>query len=226
MLEELEKTFIKHRNAENAEGMYNYMRQQFDFYGIKMTPRRKLVKDFFSSTKPLDHDELLEMARELYEKDQREFHHTAIEMLLKHLKPKDLKKEDIEFFEWLICTHSWWDTVDVIAPRLVRDYFLTYPDQMNEIVDRWLSSENKWLVRSAILFQLKMKEDVDLPYLFEIILQATGTQEFFINKAIGWILREHGKRRPEEIKDFVERNEHLLHPLAIREGTRLLNKDQ
>lgn len=222
LIQEVEAIFRDYGNAEFAESMHNYVRQQFDFYGIKMTPRRIMLKSFFAQTKQLSHDDLLELAKKMYERSEREFHHTAIEVLDKQLKPKDLIESDIQFFEWLIGQHSWWDTIDVIAPRLVRDYFYAFPHQRDKIVDRWLTSGDRWLVRSAILFQLKMKEDVDFPYLFEVIKRATGTSEFFINKAIGWILREHGKRHPDRIREFIRANEEILHPLSIREGMRKL----
>ena len=138
------------------------------------------------------------------------------------MKEKDMEVEDIVLFEWLIRQHSWWDTVDVIAPRLMGRYFLKFPNERERKVEEWLASGNKWLIRSAILFQLKYRDKVDLDFLFSIIKRACGTKEFFINKAIGWILRENSKSRPNEIKEFIEDNRDKLAPLSIKEGLRLM----
>ena len=91
------------------------------------------------------------------------------------------------------------------------------------VTDEWIGSGNLWLIRSAILFQLKYKEGTDLDFLFSLILRTCSSSEFFINKAIGWVLRENSRRVPNEIRNFVHVNREKLAPLSIKEGLRLID---
>ncbi|MBN4072427.1 DNA alkylation repair protein [Crocinitomix catalasitica] len=222
LISRLDKTFLKHKNGEFAQQMSDYMRGKFSFYGIKMDFRREICKEFFNAAKQLGRDDLLYLSKTLYQRVEREYHHNAVEILDKFLKAQMIEKKDIKFFEWLVCTNSWWDTVDVVAPRLMRLYFDVLPEEKDKKVNEWFSSDNIWLIRSAILIHLKQKEKTDMDFLFSVILRASSTDEFFINKAIGWILRENSKRIPDEIAAFVKKNESKLHPLAIREGMRIV----
>src|SRR5699024_9475553 len=110
------------------------------------------------------------------------------------IKNKKLLKEcHITLIEHIITTKSWWDTVDAIATHLVGELFAKYPHLITEKGDNWLRLENIWLQRSMILFQLKYKEKTNEDLLYSIIKQLKHIDEFFIQKAIGWSLREHSK---------------------------------
>jgi 3-methyladenine DNA glycosylase AlkD len=216
--------FHKHSNSKNAQEMAAYMRGKFSFFGIKTDQRRELCKPFFESSKTWDNAKVVEVARHLYTLPQRECHHAAVELLQKRIKPKDFVLEDIVLFEWFIRNNSWWDTVDFVAPKLCGPWFMKFPEERGRVVDGWFKSRNFWLIRSAILFQLKYKDKTDLDFLFEIILRCQGSDEFFINKAIGWMLRENSKRVPKEIKAFVTKNKEKLAPLSVREALRIIKK--
>ena len=99
---------------------------------------------------------------------------------------------------------SWWDTIDFISTKLVAQYFISFPEKRDEVIDRWISSGNLWLRRSAILFQLKYKDRMDIHFLVGIIERLIPSQEFFINKAIGWVLREYAKTNPGWVQSYVE----------------------
>lgn len=117
--------------------------------------------------------------------------------------------------EWLISTKSWWDTVDAIAPKPVGKIAASYPEVIEETLDGWAVHENMWLRRAAILFQLKYKEKTDDALLYRYILKNADSKEFFIQKAIGWALREYSKTNPASVKEFIEN--HKLAPLSVRE---------
>ena len=121
----------------------------------------------------------------------------------------------------MITHKSWWDTVDFIAANLVGPYFKSFPGQREKITGKWLSSNNMWLQRSVLLFQLKYKDSLDTDFLADTIHSLTGSEEFFINKAIGWILREYSKTNPQWVRQFVQATS--LHPLSKREGLRLIS---
>ncbi len=95
-----------------------------------------------------------------------------------------------------------------------------FPEQRDKHVGRWLESNNICLQRSCLLFQLKYKDDLDTKFLSHIIQPLLGSKEFFINKAIGWVLREYSKTNPEWVMTFT--NKTVLSPLSEREAVRLI----
>jgi len=103
---------------------------------------------------------------------------------------------------------------------LMGDYFKMYPEQIKKYVDKWLASGNMWLQRSALLFQLKYKKDLDEELMAYTINNLLGSKEFFINKAIGWMLREYSRTNPDWVIEFADKTE--LNNLSKREALRLI----
>lgn len=159
------------------------------------------------------------VVKTLWQKPEREYQYAAQELAAKYLRHSD--KRDIDLFEWMITTKSWWDTVDFIASTIVGNYFKHFPDQLPEKNEDWLHSGDIWLQRTTLIFQLKYKEKVDEQLLVDNIRRLNGTNEFFINKAIGWALREYGKVNPEWVSDFTNQNN--LSNLSRREALKRLN---
>jgi 3-methyladenine DNA glycosylase AlkD len=208
-------------HVDNATKMQAYMKGRFSYFGIKSTERRIIAKPFIKAAQELPKSDLKQLVLELYQQPQRELHYIALEICIPYFK-KQTEVSDILFFETLAKQNQWWDTIDVIAPKLMANYFMKYPTKRQTYVDKWLSSEDKWLVRCALLFQLKYKTNTDLALLFETIIRIPPTNEFFINKAIGWMLRENSRLFPEAIIDFVRDNDAQLSNLSKKEALRLL----
>ena len=199
--------------------MSKYMKGQFPFCGIKTLLRRALHKHAVT----LHRDEVKQQPREialaLFERAEREYHYSAIEILIKELD-RNFVLEDIVLIEYLLATHSWWDSVDTISKFLLGGYLRQYPQETNNIVGRFSSSHNMWLNRATILFQLGYKTSTDSELLFSQCLKHKGSKEFFIQKAIGWALREYAKSHPDAVKKFVARAH--LKPLSTREALKNL----
>jgi 3-methyladenine DNA glycosylase AlkD len=98
---------------------------------------------------------------------------------------------------------------------------LKFPE-VNETLLAWSVDENIWLRRIAIDHQLSRKEKTDTALLETVIKNNFGQTEFFINKAIGWILRQYSKTNPQWVKDFIDKYRDSLAPLSIREGSKYL----
>jgi 3-methyladenine DNA glycosylase AlkD len=198
----LEKAFQKNSNAENAVAMSKYMKNNFQFFGIKTEERRQIFKAIWSENQNEVSNNPREIALALYSKKERELHYCALEILIKKLKNNYIK-EDILLVEKLIIVNSWWDSVDVIAKFILGDYLLQFPSKTNTVISRFSNSENMWLNRSVILFQLGYKEKTNFDLLKSICEKHKTSSEFFIQKAIGWALREYAKTNPEAVRDFV-----------------------
>ena len=130
----------------------------------------------------------VDFVKALWEKDEREYQYAAIDYLSRTLKKLD--KAHLPLIEELIVTKSWWDTVDLLATKPVGTIARKHPEVISETIETYAFGEHLWLRRTAILFQLKYKEHTDEELLYRYIRQNQTSKEFFIQKAIGWALRE------------------------------------
>jgi 3-methyladenine DNA glycosylase AlkD len=214
-INKLETAFKEKSNPENALAMAKYMRNHFSFFGMKTEERRQIFKTICKENQLEISENPREIALKLYSKKDRELHYCAIEILIKQLKG-NYKKEDIKLIEKLLITNSWWDSVDTIAKNILGDYLLEHPLEIQNVTERFSNSENMWLNRSAILFQLGYKQKTNFDLLKSECEKHKNSNEFFIQKALGWALREYAKTNPEAVKNFVNNSD--LKPLSKKEA--------
>ncbi len=207
-------------DAENALTMAHYMKDHFEFYGIKSEYRKMICKNFLSEYGMPPINETENLVKELWKYDEREYQYFAIGLLERQIR--QATPDHIKLLEFMLINKSWWDTVDLIASHLVGSLFAQYPELISQYTGKWVESDNKWLKRAALLYQLKYKEKTNKTLLFDMIYQLKNEKEFFIQKAIGWILREYSKTDPRSVKNFVKRSS--LAPLSEREAMRIINK--
>lgn len=212
--------FGEHRNRELAGPMEAYMKNHFPFLGIKSPLRKELLREQFREYALPEPSELFVEAKKLYELPEREYQYAAIALIDK--MKKELTTDDFPMLLHFIESKSWWDSVDSIAPHFVGHIVKLDREYGENIMLEWSLSENIWTNRSAILHQLKFKEQTDEELLFKVILQHSESGEFFIQKAIGWALREYTKTNPIVVKRFVEGN--TLKPLSRREALKHIGK--
>lgn len=194
------RMFATHANPEAAEPMKRYMKDHFPFLGIKTPIRRELSKRLFQEQGIPDEWEQAVLA--LWALPEREYQYLALDLLAK--VKKRLTPGHIGFIEGLITAKSWWDTVDFLASHMVGTLFRANPDLVAPYTSRWMAGPDMWLQRTAILFQLSYKDKTDQELLFRFIRASTDSEEFFIQKAIGWSLREYAKTNPLEVRQFVD----------------------
>lgn len=215
----LYEAFEANGNAENALAMKAYMKNRYEFFGIKSNERRELQQAFLAEHgQPKTFD--IEIFLSLWDAEQREFQMFGLDLLRRHAKKA--QENDLKLIEQLIVTKSWWDTVDGLASWVCGPYFLKFPEKMYPITDAWAVSDNMWLRRTSIIFQLGYKCKTDTTLLLNHIEKNLGTKEFFINKAIGWSLREYAKTDSEFVRYHVNRMKIELHPLSFREALKNL----
>ncbi len=216
---EIEMHFRKECNREFAVPMENYMKNNFSFLGIKTEKRRAIVKLVYEHHKTEIKLNFRTIAWELFQMNEREFHQTAIDLLIKEIK-KNYAKDDINLIEKFIITNSWWDSVDTLSKYLLGGYLQQFPSEIFKVIERFSNANNMWLNRSAILFQLSYKEKTNFDILKSECEKHKHSNEFFIQKAIGWALRDYSRFNPSNVIDYV--NSTNLKPLSKREALRLL----
>ncbi len=219
-LKPLQQLFEQNADEAIAVGAKKYMRNRYEFYGIKSPLRKEIIRQFYKENGLPDYDKVEEIVKDCWQQPQCEFQYFAMEMLKKIAKKAG--KERIELYEFTIVNKSWWDTVDFIAANLVGTHFKLFPEMTIPSASKWIDSDNMWLQRTAILFQLKYKKDTDTKLLTGFIDKMQGSKEFFINKAIGWALREYSKTNAEWVINFTENTQ--LANLSKREALKWLNR--
>ena len=222
MSEYVDTLDIQFRSSKNEEVRIQqkaYMKGKFDFFGIKSPLRHELSKPFLHKDYLPAKKELHKLVKEMWLKPERDFQYFGQTFCSKYTK--QFEEKDIDLLEYMIVTKSWWDTIDFIASNLVGPFFKKYPDLRDSTIKKWMASNNMWLQRSCLLFQLKYKDGVDKDLLAELIQQLTGGKEFFINKAIGWSLRSYSRVDPDWVKAFVDNRE--LSNLSKREALKLMS---
>jgi 3-methyladenine DNA glycosylase AlkD len=216
-IDNLDQALKKHRNPAYAVLMANYMKNNFSFLGIKTEERRAILKNILPNYKDQIKTDFRQIVWELYNKTEREFHYCAMDIIQKEIKKKFVEN-DIDFIERLIITNSWWDSVDFFAKYLLGGYLQQFPEKTLAVIESFSNDTNMWLNRSAILFQLSYKAKTNFDILKSECEKHKESKEFFIQKAIGWALREYGKFNPNGVKEYVLYTN--LKPLSHREALR------
>ena len=214
----LKDLFEKNADPSQAPGMKKYMRDQFEYLGIKSPQFKVLMKEFLSTNGLPPINNLDVILRDLWSLPQREFQYTATSLL--GMCEKELPAQFIKTLEFMIITKSWWDTVDTISGGTLGVHFRRFPGVRGKYLAKWRKSDNFWLRRAAILFQLNYKKETDFDLLCDIIRENLDSKEFFINKAIGWALRQYARTDPKAVRNFVKAAP--LHPLSRREAMKHL----
>ena len=209
--------FEENRNELLAESMSKYMQDKFRFLGVRGATRTEIYKKYFPDarkTKTIDWD----FVESCWNKEEREFQYVVV-YYLKAMQ-KFLKREDISRLKYLIVTKSWWDTVDLLA-KVIGSLVIRI-EGYDKIMLEWSKDSNIWLRRVAILYQLSLKDKVDEIILDKILVDNLGDNEFFINKAVGWALRDYSKFNPEWVREFIKKNKDNMANLSIREASKYI----
>ncbi|MGF2385490.1 DNA alkylation repair protein [Lentilactobacillus otakiensis] len=204
-------------NKENQAPMERYMRNQFKFLGLKTPQRKAASKDLVRESKQLSIPEVMQEIATLYDREEREYQYVAIDIAYANVKR--LSFADIQTLTQYIQVKSWWDTVDTWR-KVFGTFVVLYPEEKQRVFDLFYQHPNLWMRRVAIILQLLEKDTLDTDLLTKAIVYDIDTDEFFIQKAIGWALRNYSKFNPDWVRNFVAN--HDLSKLAIREGTKYL----
>lgn len=216
---EVRKRFEENADPENAVKMAKYMRNRFIFYGIPTPKRKKLYRDFLKEEK---RNKIIDWGflDQCYDDEHREFQYLVTDYLseLNSL----LTYDDIPAIRKYIDRKQWWDTIDsldqVIGKIGLRD------ERVDALMLEWSTDEDFWVRRIAIDHQLLRKDKTNTVLLEKIIVNNFGSDEFFINKAIGWSLRDYSKTDLEWVRDFIERYRNRMDKLSIREAGKYIKE--
>lgn len=215
--------FAQHANPQQAQKMSAYQRHLFPFFGIPAPLRRSLSKDFLREKANQDKIDW-GWVYDMWAYDKREAQYLACDYLGQKKVSRHLVLSDLQHLQQLITSKSWWDSVDaldeIVAVLLLKDV------RTKKVILKWAQADNFWLRRVAIDCQLGLKENVDRELLATVIgYNLAGSRfdkEFFVNKAIGWVLRDYAKYNPDWVRDFIQSHQSDLSSLSLREASKYL----
>ena len=199
--------------------MKKYMKGRYVYFGIKSPARKELYREHKLNHGLIPARNTIEIVKWCWQQPQREYQYFAMAFLGKVANKAD--KKIIDLYVYLITHKSWWDTVDFVAINLVGAYLKLFPERTTELTSTWMNSDDMWLQRTCLLFQLKYKSATDIKLMHKFISQLSSSKEFFIRKAIGWSLREYSKVNPDFVANYVANN--CLSGLSSREALKWMN---
>lgn len=223
MVVQLQEEMKKARDPEKAAGMQAYMKTRQAFYGIQATPRRRLFKAAARKFKDITRQEYEQIIFELWNGRYREDMYQALEVAEHYKAYRDERVWPI--YERLIRSASNWDTLDWIAGKLVSSLLLQHRAFEQDLV-KWSKDENFWVRRASLLAHLRHRDKTNRQLLSETILLLCHEKEFFIRKAIGWVLRDYSYANPEWVANFVEKHQDSLSGLSKREALKRINSQE
>jgi 3-methyladenine DNA glycosylase AlkD len=219
-VESVRIAFQQAENPHNAADMSAYMKNHFPFHGISSQHRTELLKDLLSTNNLPKHADLKPICEQLWQLPEREYAYAALSLLAKCNKL--LQPSDYPWLIELITQRSWWDSVDTLAGNVLSGMVNRYPTTLWPIFEPLIASNNFWLNRTAIIVQLKSRNNTDVTFLSAAILPHMQNKEFFLRKAIGWSLRQYARYNPQWVIDFVQQYQELLSGLSKREALKRL----
>jgi 3-methyladenine DNA glycosylase AlkD len=206
---------------ERAVSEKAYLKSDLEFAGTTVWQIRSVAKEVAGEGLRLGHDELQALVEELWTKPMHERRMAAVVLL--ELHPRLLGVEDLELVERLVRESRTWALVDGLATDVVGKIALKHPVEISPILDRWATDSDFWVRRTALLAELQpLRAGAPFDRFAAHADAMLDEPEFFIRKAIGWVLRETEKRRPDEVIAWLAPRTHRASGVTMREAVRYL----
>jgi 3-methyladenine DNA glycosylase AlkD len=214
---------------ERAIAEQAYLKSDLEFSGTTVPALRAVLVQWRKDWPHLTHDDLTTLIRALWASPVYECRQSAV--ILLERSTRMLRSDDIGLLEDLLRTSHTWALVDGLAANVVGDLVQRFP-ALNTTLDRWAADEDFWIRRSALLALLvplrRGTDDSDggsggdFPRFARYADQMLDEREFFIRKAIGWVLRETAKRRPDLVAAWLAPRLHRASGVTVREAVKPL----
>ncbi len=231
-LKEVEKACRKFRQAmhashdpERAKQEKRYLKSPYKFYGVNVPFLRKLAKDYARANpqgnSKASREFVFTLSKALWEGKYHQEKSLAIMVLEQY--PQYLDTEAIPFIEQMLGECNGWDHADWISINLFGQVLASDISAKRHLI-RWSGAWPLWQRRASMTAQIKLLRSGagDRDIFYRIARGMLGEKEFFIRKAIGWVVREISKADPEAARDFLLEIKTKASGLTLREGAKRL----
>jgi 3-methyladenine DNA glycosylase AlkD len=208
--------------AERAAQEKRYLKSDLEHLGVTVPALRKVVVAFLRAHPGFDRDDVMGLARALWKKPIHERRAAAVEVL--ELRKSLLRSEDIDLVEALLRESRGWALVDTLAASVAGDLVERFPQKLGAVLDGWAKDSDFWLRRSALLALLLplRRGGGDFERFCRYADAMLVEKEFFIRKAIGWVLRDTAKKTPERVVVWLLPRAGRASGLTVREACKHL----
>ncbi len=217
----IKKELKRTSDQATAIGMQKYMKTDQPFYGVKTPVRKKIYKAATRAYPINSRKEYEDIIEELWGGPFREEMYQALEVAQNTRAFHGT--ESLPLYEKMIHSSPNWDTLDWLATRVIGSLIIEDRRLESKLIE-WSESGNFWVRRASLLAHLKHKDETNFNLLAETILKLAHEEEFFIRKAIGWVLREYSYTNPRWVIEFVTNHQETLSSLSKREAMKHINK--
>ena len=211
--------------TERAVHEKAYLKSELRHLGVNVPVTRKTAKRALKEAGKLPKSQLLAAVRSLWADPVYEHRSAAAELLV--ASKKRLAAEDLPQLEVMLREARTWALVDHLAVQLVGHLLGQDASRVELVLDRWALDEDLWIRRSALLALLPglRAKDGDFQRFSRYADVMLPETEFFIRKAIGWVLRERSAKCPEQVHAWMIARVANMSGLTMREGSRKLPAD-
>ena len=226
LVEELERKLRGVGDSERAVGAKAYLKSDLEFIGVAAKPLRAVARAFLADHPEIDHDALLALVRALWLRPVHDLKAVAVALLER--RTGDLVIGDLDLVEDLLRRSHTWALVDWLCTKVAAPLVEREPETAAAVLDRWSREEDFWVRRASMLAQLPALRagGGDFELFASFASRMVGEKEFFIRKAIGWVLRDVSKKRPDLAFAFLSNHIHEVSGLTLREGSKYLPAEQ
>ena len=219
LADELRRELSSAADPVKAPRMQAYMKSEMPYWGVQTPSMREICRRVFAAYPITTATEWRRTCLDVWRNsDHREQRYAAIELTGHRLYLTWQTLYALPMYEEMIVTGAWWDYVDPIATARLGPLLRKYPAPMRQKMLAWSRSKNIWKRRSAILSQLSFKAETNLEFLYAVIEPSFASKEFFLQKAIGWALRQYAWTNPREVRRYVRAHAGQLSALSQREA--------
>jgi 3-methyladenine DNA glycosylase AlkD len=203
---------------ERAEKEKAYLKSQLAFLGASVPSIRRAAVALHRAESGLDHDGVVELVQTLWRRGIHELRMAAVELL--DLYDDRLSPRDAPLLERLLRESRTWALVDGLAATVTGGLRERFPHELDPVLARWAVDDDFWLRRASLLAYLPglRRGEGDFDRFAALADPMLEDREFFIRKAIGWVLRETAKKRPALVVAWLEPRLDRASGLTVREA--------
>jgi 3-methyladenine DNA glycosylase AlkD len=214
----IEARLREHGTQKRAIGEKAYLKSDLDFVGATVSDVRSVIREL---APPMDHDQLIATATALWEPRVHELRTAAVLLLAR--SARQVRTDDLPFVQRIARESRTWALLDYLAVDVLGPMVEADPGHLRTVLDGWSTDADFWIRRASLLAELRpIRHGAPMDRFLARADRLLDEREFFIRKAIGWVLREAGKGRPDEVAAWLEPRAHRASGVTVREAVKYL----